>query len=180
MEKHLLFTNIKACDSLTKKFFLKVSFVFLLSLCSINFASAQSLKEYNMLLSEMSASSDEDIQLQGSRLQELATTLQPTVYVGNQIKAFGGGAPVCADVMGSFISKLYAENQLYNSVELLTIKIDQSGLAAPINLSSLSSFPKLKYIRIICEFSCSASQLESMLTGTNTGLVICYLVSLPE
>ena len=179
MEKHLHFINIKACRISSKKYFFMVSFTFLLGLCSFNFTSAQSLKEYNKLISEMSSSTDEAAQSQAVRLQNLATELQPSVYVSAEIKAFGGGAPVCAMVDGASVAKIYTENNLFNSVELLTIKIDQSGLAAPINLSTLASVPNLKYIRLLCEYSFTASQIESMITGSNPAVIVCYLVSLP-
>jgi len=151
----------------------------LLGLCSFNFTSAQSLKEYNKLISEMSSSTDEAMQSQAVRLQKLATELQPTVYVDSEIKAFGGGAPVCAIVDGASLAKIFNENNFFNSVELLTIIIAKSGLANPINLSSLSNFPKLKYIRLVCEHSLTTSQIESMVTGSNSGIIVCYLVSMP-
>ena len=179
MEKHLHFTNVNAYRVLPQRCLYMVSFIVLLSLCSFNFTSAQSLKEYNKLLLEMKASSDDGIQLRGSRLEKLATELQPTVYVRDEIKAFGGGSPACAIVDGASVAKIYAENNYFNSVELLTIKIDQSGLATPINLTSLSNFPKLKYIRLLCDRSLTASQIESMVTGSNSGIIVCYLVSMP-
>jgi hypothetical protein len=179
MEKLLHFTNNKSCRILPPKYFFMVGFAFFLSFCSFNFVSAQSSKEYNKLLAEMNASSDDEVQLKASRLQELAAKLQPTVYIGDEIKTFGGGAPVCAIVNGSAVSKIHTETELFRSVELLTIKIDQSGLASPIDLSSLSNFPKLKYIRLLCEYSFTASQIQSMVTGSNPAIVVCYLVSLP-
>jgi hypothetical protein len=179
MEKHLHFTNVKAFRVLPQRHLFMVSFMVLLSLFSINFTLAQSLKEYNKLLIEMKASSDEGIQLQGSRLEKLATQLQSTVYVGDEIKAFGGKAPVCAIVDGASVAKIYSENNYFNSVELLTIKIDQSGLPVPINLSSLTFFPNLKYIRLLCEYSFTTTQIESMITGSNTAIIVCYLVSMP-
>lgn len=180
MEKYLHFSDSRHCGILSNRSSIfTISFIFLLSLCSFNLASAQSLKEYNKLISEMTSSTDEAVQSQAVRLQKLATELQPTVYVGDEIKAFGGEAPVCAIIDGASVAKIYTDNNLYSSVELLTIIIDQSGLSTPINLSSLTSFPNLKYIRLLCEYSFTASQIESMVTGSNTAIIVCYLVSMP-
>ena len=180
MEKQLLQKKIGRCGFLPKSsYLLMVNFALVLILSSFNAALSQSLKEYNKLISEMSNSSDDAVQLQAFKLQKLATELQPTVYVADEIKAFGGGNPVCAIVDGSSVAKIYTVNQLFSSVELLTIKLDKSGLSTPIDLSSLSTFPKLKYIRLLCEFSFTASQIESMVTGSNTGIIVCYLVSMP-
>lgn len=180
MEKHLHLPKFGYYGLLLRSSCIfMVSLVFILILSSHNVVSAQSIKEYNKVFADMTASSDGAVQLQAIRLQSLATELQPTVYVRDEIKTFGGEAPVCAIVDGSSIAKIYSENSLFNSVELITLKIDKSGLPAPIDLSSISNFPKLKYIRLLCEYSFTTSQIEAMVTGINTGIIVCYLVSMP-
>jgi hypothetical protein len=154
------------------------SIVFMLVLfCSFT-VSGQSVKEMGALLEEMKQSAEAEVQAEAAKLGSLSDDLNSRVYVnGGEVKAFGGN-PVCAVVEGSSISAIYTENSFYNSVELIIIKIDKPGLA-PINLSALQNFPNLKYIKLRCAFPVTASQVESMVTGSNDAIIVCYLVSIP-
>lgn len=159
------------------KFFIVTVFLF----CS-SFVFGQSVKEFNAQLAEMKQSSDAAVQDEAVRLESLAFDLQPTVYIDvDGIRAFGDSSPVSAKAEVGALSKLYTDDPLFSQVELLTIKLkSKANLATSLNLSTLNGFPNLKYIRILCEFNCSASQVESILSGTKSGVVICYVVSIPQ
>jgi hypothetical protein len=116
------------------------------------------------------------------KIENLVSDLQPTVYISNEeIKNFGETPPVCADLNASSINRLNEENALFSSVELITIRIEQStDLSASIDLSKLSGFTSLKYIQILCTINCTAAQIANMVTGNNTGIKVFYLVSIPS
>lgn len=150
--------------------------VILMIVSSAQVLLGQSVKEMGALIAEMKQSDE----AQAMRLKSLSCDLNPTVYLDNHgIKVFGEN-PVCAVVTGGAVNKLYEENPLFRQIELIKIKIDNlSDLSGSINLSSLSGFPNLKYIQILCEVNCTASQIDTMLSGSKANVVVCYLVSLP-
>lgn len=156
--------------------------IILLCILSPDFTNAQTIKEVGTLLREMKQSGDVTVQTQGDKLDCLLNKLNPTVYISNEdIKDFGEGNPVCADVDSDAISKLYAENSLYSQVELITIRVKNlAGFSSRLDLSALANFQSLKYVRVLCEVNCTAAQVESMLTGSNANVFVCYLVSIPQ
>lgn len=159
-----------------------VCFITTLILFSSGFLTAQPVKEMGTLLEEMKQSSDAELQAQAARLESLAVDLQPTVYIdADGIRAFGDSSPVRAKAEVGALGKLYTDDPLFSQVELITIKLkSKADLATSLNLLTINGFPNLKYIRILCEFNCSASQVESILSGTKSGVVVCYVVSIPQ
>jgi len=157
-------------------------FILLMILLSPSFLAAQQVKEMGTLLEEMKQSADAGVRAEAVRLSSLSYDLNSTVYVNSdEIKAFGEGNPVCAEVDTNAISKLYDENPLFGQVELITVRIkDMAGLSNKLDLSALAGFTNLKYIRVLCEINCTAAQVEAMLTGSNANVAACYLVSMPQ
>ena len=159
--------------------FIGLTFILCLTF-SVN-ASSQVVRGWDIALSEMQQSPDEEIRLEGKHLEKLANGLNPTVYIKKEgIKAFGRKSPVCAYLNTQDAGKLYGENPLFGSVELITIVLtEKEGLSASLDLSALQGFKQLKYILVRSDFECTPAQIQNMFTGANEGIRICYLVSFP-
>jgi len=153
----------------------KVLVIFILFLAVFT-SQAQQLQELGKMLSAMNEKSEV------GRIESLISDLQPTVYISNEeIKNFGETAPICADLKASAVARLSETNPLYRSVELITIRIEQStDLSASIDLFTLSGFTNLKYIQILCSITCTPTQIANMIKGNNSGIKVFYLVSIPS
>lgn len=101
---------------------------------------------------------------------KLAYNLHPTIYVKNGIekKTYGKDLPVKLTLEDAkSISILNSGKSKYNQVQLITIKLSNSGdLNTILDLSNISGFSKLKYIYIKCHFKCTANQIKSFVKAS--------------
>ena len=101
---------------------------------------------------------------------KLAYNLHPTIYVknGSEKKTYGKGLPVkltLEDVKS--INILNRGKSKYNQVQLITIKLSNSGdINTKLDLSNISGFNELKYIYIKCHFKCTADQIKSFVKAS--------------
>lgn len=117
-----------------------------------------------------------------ARLESLISDLQPTVYISSSgIKSDDETTPVCVDLKATDVAGLYAENEIFGSVELITVKVRRSSdLGNLLDLSRMASFTGLKYIRIVCEIECTAAQLNAMVNTGGSGVKVFYMISIPS
>ena len=137
--------------------------------------------ELNSMLVQMTGSGDSVMAEEAAHIKSLVTDIQPTVYVGDVVRASGESVPVCADVKAGAFSKLSIENPLFGQVELITIRINSNAdLSTILDLSTIQGFTSLKYIRLLCSFDCTAEQLGAIVTGNTSGIKVFYSISIPS
>jgi hypothetical protein len=158
----------------------KIVLVFLI-LFAVLGLQAQSLRELNKMLADMRVSGIDSVVAEAAHIQGLVSEAQPTVYIGNMLKANDEMPPVRADVTAASISMLSIENALYEQVELITIRLkNPADLSAKLDLSSIQGFTALKYVRILCSFECTPEQLIPVVTGITAGVKVFYSISIPS
>lgn len=124
-------------------------------------------------------------------LKELVTSINPSVYVENgNLKAFGDGLPVVLYLESGGFTPLYAENELFSEVKLITVKVNNpADMQNRLSLDRLQGFNSLEYILILVTYdacgngsdSCVANQVQSMISGTTENpVLILYELSIPN
>lgn len=68
-----------------------------------------------------------------------------------------------------------------SSIELIRVIYNQSDKTSTLDLSKISNLPNLKAIVFQCDFNCTPSQIEILVTSkTKNNIPIYYLVSIPQ
>jgi len=62
----------------------------------------------------------------------------------------------------------------FESVEFVSIRIDQQNAISGIDLSKLNVFPNLKYIYFACFADCNESQIQNRVSDLNKDYIIIY------
>lgn len=161
--------------------FLKnLSMLIILTILTSTSLQAQSIMEFSSYLEQAKSSTDPLVVSNIAHLESLINDLQPTVFVGNEIKSNGTSQPVCAEVKSTDVEKLSAENSLFNQVELITIVLNSpADLNFILDLSKLNSFINLKYVYFLCEFDCKIEETQKLYLP-KTGITVLYKVSIPS
>lgn len=151
-----------------------VIFVFFLSLQVKVFAQETSSSENSsiqLLDSYIGAATNPD----AIRLKDLVYEVQASVYFyTNQINTYGS-APVNLYTDFNGISRLPEATFEKETIELITIRIENSSqILNKLNLSNLSAFPKLKYVYILTTFPYSLEQISKIITNSNKNYIVVY------
>lgn len=114
-------------------------------------------------------------------LRGLMYDLHPTLAIENQeIKSFGEGKPLKAEIYPNSEDILTTSNVLFNSVELLLFKLNTSNATpTPIDISNLKSFRNLRFIYVECNYNCSTSMIKKMFLNTGN-IPVLYQITTPE
>lgn len=115
-------------------------------------------------------------------LQVLAYDLISTVFIENEeINIFDEQSPLKVEAAYNSFESLTHSNALFNKVELLVIKLDSpQQLNSALDFSRLANFENLKYVYFVCPFNCSSSQIEKIVQGLPSKLILLYSASIPE
>lgn len=151
----------------------------------------QQVLELNGTLSSMKASSDASQKTEADNLKSLVYDLKPALYFQNgQLTQAEKQVPVKIITDVASIHLLSDSNNLYNQVELICIKVENtSDLNFVLNVPDLASFKKLRYIFFLCTFeacpgdpesgSCIPDKISKMIQGSdNSGFTIYYQYSI--
>jgi len=140
-------------------------------------------------IASMKSSSDPATVDEGKHLENLAFKINPIIYFKNgNTTLIGESSPVVIDTDVASIFKLYEENSLYRTVEIITIRVEnESELSAIIDLTNINGFRDLKYVYFLCTFNicpnpgCEAGIISQMIQGNESSNAIIYFnVSIPE
>jgi hypothetical protein len=167
-----------------------IIFVFSLSVV----ASSQTIEKLSNRLALIKKSSDLSLQQEGGRLNSLVNDLHPTLYFqnGEFVKNESQEQPLVITSDAASLHKLYIENKLFKSVELLCIKVNSpDDLNTVINLSAIKGFKKLKFVYLLFTFnpcfdslvtdSCGYSVVSKMFNGIeNCNYKVFYEISISE
>ncbi len=159
----------------TNRNWFRKTIVLLLFVISVTVTQGQ-VTDYKQLLSSITDAGEV------AKLESLVSDLQPTVYISNsEIKSFGETSAVCAEVDAQAVGQLKLANPLFEKVELITVRVERpEDLLVSLDLSSLQGFKSLKYVQVLSTVSCTAEQINKIITGSKPGVVVFYLISRPS
>ena len=125
-----------------------------------------------------------------SYLSQLVYNLQPTITLTNEGKLFYGESNfLVVECPPALLPQLYAQDNLFATVELLRIKIESPQDEFLLNLSDLTSFSNLQYVQLIFLYNISEEDLEnnflynyavSHVLPKDTHVTVMYQVNAPE
>jgi hypothetical protein len=110
-------------------------------------------------------------------VRNLIFNTQPSIYYYSGTEKVYGEKPknLFTDLMS--INNLDSGISLKNNIEIITIKVDNSGqLNTSVNLDSFASFKNLKYIYIVTSFDTTSQAIANMIAGSNEQYSIFYNV----
>lgn len=146
-------------------------------------------RDLNHTIINWLSSPDPNQAKQGQWLQGLAFQHLPTLYFREKnITIPEDKVSVRIDSDASSIDRFYENNDLFNSIEYITIRIEKNyELSSQIDLSQMQSFNSLKYICFLCTFEicqgtdCEVAVIARMVKGLEDNpVLIFYNVSIPE
>jgi len=171
---------------------LKIFLIVCISILSINYTVAQVGTVIQLTDGDFESAQLKHITTKSSlqekdnsqRFFEIANELLPTIYVKNgsirKVKGESNPVELKSDdfQLNSFLS---SNNKLFESIELITIKLkQQSDLRKSINTATLKEFKNLKFILIKCYFECSDTQIRSIVLNTNPKITVYYIITNPS
>lgn len=158
-----------------KKSNIFLTVVFLISIFSNVYS--QKITELNSYLQSQKTSLTQ-------RLNELCTTVQPTIYMERGfVKETGTNNQVYIKTDAHSLSKLPGTLDKYSDVEILEIRIQNSTDLSLFNLNqeTLNKAGKLKFVLIRSEFPVSETEFKNLLKGVkNSQLTLLYEVCIPH
>ena len=124
-----------------------------------------------------------------ARLQTLVWDLHPAVYlVDKEMKVYGDN-PVVLFVDAESVKMLAEEEEAFEEVELITLKLRSAkDESAKVNVSQLKAFTNLKYILVQYEYeacgggdACLDKKADTAATlPTDSNLEVFYQLSIPQ
>lgn len=115
---------------------------------------------------------------------ELLHGNNPTIYIQNSeiINVTGTESPTVLKLLdASSNSLLQANNRSYNSVQVITITLNQmSDLNNRLDLSRINGFTSLRYVYVKCLFECSDDQVRNYLMNADSVTTVFYKVVNPS
>lgn len=156
--------------------------ILLILIPSTSFAQKYEIFELNHILNTNNKSQSKTEPIDVERLRSLVYDLHPTVYFEDQqVKQYGEGKIVKAEVYPDSYSLLQDINSQYNSVEVLIFKNDEGFLPnIAFDIAKFKSFESLKYIYLNCTSNCSQSQIQQMFTNAENVKIIYNFISSAE
>lgn len=101
-------------------------------------------------------------------VRNLIFNTQPSIYYYSGTEKVYGEKPKNLFTDLTSVNNLDSGISLKNNIEIITIKVDNSGqLNTPINLDSFASFKNLKYIYIVTSFETTSQAIANMIVGSN-------------
>lgn len=153
-------------------------FIFLTS-----FVSAQTVERLDDKIAEQT----ED----AISLEALLADWEASLYVsGSEIKPSRNGSNLSLNSEGSAYLKFYEQNQRFENVELLKLRINKpSDIQTSLDLQQMISFGNLKYIVVIFTYDacgtgnddCLVSKVHKLIPNLGaSGLPVYYKLSIPQ
>ena len=119
--------------------------------------------------------SADEIMFQNSFVAKLALDRQPTIFINETDRfLYGNGNYSVVECERSQLSQLYAEDDIFSTVQLIRIKIDAGFDEFDLDLDLLQSFPQLQYVWLIylsdvCNNGTSECLLEKAQNSIHSG-----------
>jgi hypothetical protein len=121
-------------------------------------------------------------------LKNLAFNLQPTIFINKEDRfLYGAEDYLVVECEISQISQLYIQDNIYNTVQLLKIKLQEPTDELNLNLALLPSFPQLQYVQLVylydvCkngEEDCLPKKAQNSILPGNFHVTVVYSLEIP-
>ena len=152
-------------------------------LMSINFANAQQSGQ------NLTFSPTFEVATEGSHVFNLIYDLQPTLFIHeNYVFLYGDNVYLIVECDAARTDQLYEEDDRFETVELIKIKLSKPEDAFSLDLSYLQSFSNLKYVQLIFEYAvcgvqpnnaCLYNVASSYIHGGNMPVTVMFHFGLP-
>ncbi|MDT0644383.1 hypothetical protein RM553_16210 [Zunongwangia sp. F363] len=146
-------------------------------------ASAQKYQAYNLeqIMKPTTKSRTSFNTAQVENINALIYDLNPTIFVEDQkVKSYDEKDPLIARVKPDSWNLLSQDEEIFNSIELITLQLPQANsFSQTLDLSGFKSFNNLKYIFVECTGNCTAGQVERIFRNVGE-VTVLYVVSTPE
>ena len=115
-------------------------------------------------------------------LKDLVYQVVPSIYIeNNTVKNTSHSAPVKAEIDPHSFQLVHSTNKLFKEIKLLVIKYDNTSDGnISLDFQNLPSFESLKYVYVVCTYTCSSTQIEQHILNLPKDVVLLYSVSSPE
>ena len=130
--------------------------------------------EFSQLSPENTSKQNQASNIDAKKVKSLIVDLHPSVYLENGEINFYSQKPTTAFLDLKAMASPIKRDAKFESVEFVSIRIDQRNAISGIDLSKLEVFPNLKYIFFACSTDCNESQIKNKLTGLNNDYIIVY------
>lgn len=109
------------------------------------------------------------------RVESLINDAQPSSYAENGTVKTYGDNPVCVFSDVSSFANLASLNVPKADIEIITVKIrNQRDLSGALDFSSLSAFPKLKYVYLVAEFPAAERDIVNLVRNNDPKVSVFY------
>jgi len=133
------------------------------------------LKAQEQTVTPTFASSNE-IMSENSYVADLALNLKPTIFINESDRfLYKDHSFLVVECVPSQISQLYAEDDIFSSVQLIKIKIDENAGAITLNLALLQSFSQLQFVQLVYVYdACSNGNDDCLLDKAQNSVLPGY------
>ncbi|MCZ8145028.1 hypothetical protein [Flavobacterium sp.] len=110
-----------------------------------------------------------------TRLKDLVFEVQSSVYFFDNVVKTYGSTPVNVYTDFNGFIRLPQANFQKQTIELITIRIDEpSQIIGALNLNTLSSFTKLRYVYVLTAFPYTLPQISQVVTSAGTNYIVVF------
>jgi hypothetical protein len=144
--------------------------------------SAQNVTELGNLLNNLKSSKSSLEHAKAVQIESLCYDYQATVHVTVEGITVFGADPKRAETDGTALNKLTTAHPSFAQVEMLVIRLaDLSETVSPLDLSLLQSFSNLKFVLLLCEFSCTEGSVGNFIApDPHRAIDVLFTVSIPD
>lgn len=156
--------------------FIKIfaTFILFAVLFPLQHLAAQQITERDKFIADLQVSEPSA----ASKLEALMFEIQPTLYLNEGIfTPKGEGQMVVININAKDINKLQVENDHFNLVNLLNLKIsdEQEFESFQLQPNFLDNLPNLSYVFLSLDFETNFQSIESKLLGfTDSRIIFLY------
>ena len=110
-----------------------------------------------------------------TRLKDLVYEVQSSVYFYDNVVKTYGSTPVNVYTDFNGFIRLPQANFQKQTIELITVRIDEpSQIIGALNLNTLSSFTKLRYVYVLTAFPYTLPQITQVVTSAGTNYIVVF------
>ncbi len=160
-------------------FYAKVLSLIVLVIFTSTTLSAQDkleIIEFSQLSSTNSSKQNQNANTDSNKIKSLIIDLHPSVYLERGKVNFYDEKPTTAFFDVEALNTPLKNESRFNSVEFVSIRINQASAFSRINLANLELFPNLKYVYFVCSVNCTENQIRGVLSGLKKNYTIIYRI----
>lgn len=158
-------------------YFIKVLSLLILVIFTTSTVLAQDkleIIEFKQLSTENISKQFQITNTDAKKIKSLIVDLHPSVYLEDGKVNFYDEKPTTAFFDVEALNTPLQKESRFNTVEFVSIRINQSSAFSRINLANLEVFPNLKYVYFVCSVNCTENQIRNVLSGLTKNYIIIF------